>query len=111
MRLLCHEDTWAALQALPSALVHTPDHRRIEATEERITARENGMLEIVLSGPQIVRILQVTSHNSKNGSPEEQAIAERTYIGFGSVLDTVGSHHSTEEIPPVILDDRPQAPA
>ena len=112
LRLICHEDTWTALKALRSGDLHQPEQGRIDATEERITRNGDGMLEIALSGPEVVRIIQVTHRNQKHGSPEDLAISGRAYTGFGSVLETVGVGHSPGvEIPPVILDDRPPAAA
>lgn len=110
MQLTCHPDTWEALLGLPSS--HLMDSRveSIDAHEERVVIDERGMLQIALSGPEVVRIIQVTAYNKKSQSPVRKAIAERTYMAFGAVLDTVGPTHNPDtEIPPVILDDRPPA--
>lgn len=111
LRLICHQDTWLALVSLPSGHIRGSEVEGIDAHDDRIArGGENGMLEIALSGPEVVRIIQVTNFNKKCGEPVRKAIAERTYMAFGSVLDTVGPTHSPDvEIPPVILDDRPPA--
>lgn len=110
MRLVCHADTWAALERLPAGPVTAHHLEPISATPERITERCDGMLEIVLSGPEVVRLLRVTHYHKQGPSlPEPHALGERTFRAFGAVLDTVGPHSRVAtEIPPVVLDDRPE---
>lgn len=113
LRLICHEDTWRALKNLPADSLEHPSHTQrigVGLAPERITSGESGLQEIVLSGPDVVRVIKVTAYNKKSTNLEWRAIAQRAYIGFGSVLQTVGPHHTPDtEIPPVILDDRPPA--
>ncbi len=80
MRLICHADTWAALEQLPAGPV-TADHLApISATPERIAERGDGMLEIALSGPEVVRLLRVTHFHKQGPSlPEPRALGGRTF--------------------------------
>jgi len=100
VRMQCHADTWRELNDKMWNL--TP-----KVPDERITDLGDDMVEVVLSGPNLVSLTQITNPTYGYSSNFHRALAARVYRQVSKVLDAVDADASPgTPIPPIVLDDR-----
>lgn len=110
VQLICHEDTWGAIDGFWLIELPLPDEHRAQVPKDRIKKCGNGVVEVTLSGASLVTPLKVT-HRPRLGS-YERAIARRTYQQLAKVIDAVDPDAKPgQPIPPIVLDDKFGDPA
>ncbi len=114
--LVCHIDTWRFIDRYADErnTWQSPTH-----TEGRITARGDGLTEVLLSGPQVVMVLIVMADECGRGTRiriaapfiGDRVIAARIYEAVGAIVDGVDPDAPEgAPVPPIVIDDRITAP-
>lgn len=111
--LILHSDTWGAVIDLcETAKMPLKGHSDAAVT------RDDGQLEVTLSGVALVTILQATRYiwhewdllglaPFHKFEPRKRAIAARVYLAIAQTVDTVeDTNQATKPIPPITIDDR-----
>jgi hypothetical protein len=101
LTLVCHMDTWDWLAFLLSGFT---SWKPLPA--DRIMDQPDHMVELSLSGPRVVSILNATNY-ARLGAYADRAQGARIYEAFAAILDTIDSGKTGAAIPLVRLDDRP----
>lgn len=99
--LVCHGDTWETLAKLGQYSLKVP--------EDRVASRADGMVEVTLSGRNLVALLVVTGPGPQVGARThvEVAVAQRVYEQIAKVVDAVDPDAAPgRPIPPIVLDDK-----
>ncbi|MEU1813203.1 hypothetical protein [Micromonospora aurantiaca (nom. illeg.)] len=108
--VVCHRDTWNFISRWAS------QRTSWQEPASRKTQLSDDMLQVNLSGPQIVMILIVMRDASGRGSQlggvdaaflGDRVIADRIYRAVGAVVDTVDpSAPDGTPLSPIVIDDR-----
>jgi hypothetical protein len=120
LELRCHQDTWRWIKDWMD--VGRSGYNRWWPDGlhgDRITAEDDHMMAIQLSGPQTAEVLtRVARTGQVPGASNalaridatEQAIGRRIYDAIGRILDQIVPDPAGKQpVPPVIIDDRPES--
>ncbi|WP_431879040.1 hypothetical protein [Amycolatopsis sacchari] len=99
IKLVCHRDTWETLDEWWAGL------RSPRVPTDRVEPLDQGMVEVTLSGRNLVTLLNLTSQDRV--TYEDRAVAKRVYAQVAKVVDAVDpdAEHG-RSIPPIVLDDK-----
>lgn len=105
LTLICHRDTWDAVDQFWGSHFFVLPSR---VPNDRVTDRGGGMVEVVVSGPNLVMLLKLTKlTHGRFSSPERRALAKRVYEQVAKVIDAVDPDADPgQPIPPIVLDDK-----
>lgn len=100
VQLRCHADTWSRING--EMWNNAP-----KVPADRVVSSDRDLVEVTLSGPHLVTLVQITSPDHPQITNERRALARRVYQEISKVLDAVDPDaQTTTEIPPIVLDDR-----
>jgi hypothetical protein len=108
---VCHPQVWAEVQSIAENL-----RPPAEVTADQVTARGDGLAEIVLAGVQLAMVMHSlrTAYFddigdlfglSRRFTPPHRAVARRVYLAMARTVEQVSSTH-TGTVPPIVIDDR-----
>ncbi|MGW9198598.1 hypothetical protein [Micromonospora chersina] len=107
MKAVCHRDTWGVLEANAPYWFDGP---KLTNNDKAIVARDGGMIEVALSGPQVTQVLRVAYNRSRpwaGAFSHHKVVLLRIHAAFSEVVAKVDPAASRgQAIPPVIIDDR-----
>lgn len=108
VRLVCHPDTWAFI-----ARTAEKNERWRPPRDNDVTSSGDGLMEVVLSGPQLVIIsgrlldVMVSVVYAAGGSASDQALAWRVHEAIAEVVLAVKpGTRGDGAVPPIVIDDR-----
>jgi len=107
MKAVCHRDTWGVLEANAPYWFDGPKLRNNDKT---IVPRDDGMIEVTLSGPEVTQVLRVAYTKSRpwaGAFSHHKVVLLRIHAAFSEVVAKVDpAANRGPVIPPVIIDDR-----
>jgi len=104
-KIICHKDTWKfAHNWAMGRTSYTPP------SSADIIQQTEGMIEISVSGPNLVTLLIVTADMTGAPYVGHRAIASRVYAAIAEVVSTVDPNlKGGMPVPPIIIDAVPSA--
>ncbi|RQX12079.1 hypothetical protein DDE19_29435 [Micromonospora ureilytica] len=107
MKAVCHRDTWGVLEANAPYWFTAP---QLRDNDKAIVPRDGGMIEVTLSGPHVIQVLQATYRKSRpwaDAFSHHKVVLRRIHAAFAEVVAKVDPAAGRgQAIPPVIIDDR-----
>lgn len=102
LTLRCHPETWSYVIVMAGMKwsLDVPQPRKLD----------NGLVEVDLSGPIVVRLLENAWQLSPYTPPVTAALTRRLNRSLIAVVDQVDPDAPTRPLPPVVLDDRAAVP-
>ncbi|WP_141684663.1 hypothetical protein [Micromonospora sediminicola] len=103
----CHDDTWQFVERYASGRDHwrSPD-------PVRMSDREDSMVEVRLSGPQLAMAIEALAHVADipymrgYHTAESRAIAKRLYVEIRDVLTQYDAADPGAAVAAIVLDDQ-----
>lgn len=98
LTLRCHKDTWARVTG------------RVGHPSARPRDLGDGLIEVSLSGPYVIDLLNSASNLTAYTPPAIHAVMSRLNRVLVAVVDQVDPDAPARPLPPVVLDDQAAAP-
>lgn len=100
VQMRCHADTWRVIS-------EEMWRQGGEMSEERVTELADGLVEVTLSGPHLMTLVEITAPDWRHLTDAHRAMAQRVYRQVSTVIDAIDPDAAPgKPIPPIILDDK-----